>query len=102
MDYLDVLTSGPEALAFLKESLPKSLSFVLMVHKFLREFLKIVFVLRYIFYHHKNSTTMKNVFKKPVKANIDECGVIKAMDYIQIHNSNPPFIIYGLNQNRLK
>ena len=43
LDHLDVLTSGAAALRFLSGSLPKSLSFVLTGHKFVREFLEIVY-----------------------------------------------------------
>ena len=63
LDYLEVLTSGSAPLGFLSGSLLKSLSFVLMGHKFLRKFQKLFMYWDHI-YRDNNSITMKNVFKK--------------------------------------
>ena len=62
----------------------KSLSIILVGHRFSREFLEIVYVLVYI-YSHKNNISMKNAFKKAAKANIDAWS--KAMSQFYIANA---------------
>ena len=88
--YLDMYTgNGAAAFAFFSGTMPKSLSFTLMGHKYSRKFLEIVHLVGYILYRDGriNTPTMKNVFKQSRKANIDDWSMIKIMSQFYVLNS---------------